>query len=110
MLKMEDFPFNRVPKVAYLFMTRGLLPFALLWDRFFRGILFFFQFMCTLCRIINSCRRIRHFMVIRYRVRCICYVLLFYGFYCNFTLLIIIGFFNIVKLSFLSNLKHIFGI
>ncbi|KAJ3691673.1 hypothetical protein LUZ61_020837 [Rhynchospora tenuis] len=35
--KMEEFPFNRVPKVAFLFMTRGPLPFAPLWDRFFKG-------------------------------------------------------------------------
>ncbi|EAZ05353.1 hypothetical protein OsI_27557 [Oryza sativa Indica Group] len=33
----DDFPFQRVPKVAFLFMTRGPLPFAPLWDRFFRG-------------------------------------------------------------------------
>ncbi|KAG8086629.1 hypothetical protein GUJ93_ZPchr0010g7558 [Zizania palustris] len=32
----EEFPFQRVPKVAFLFMTRGPLPFAPLWDRFFR--------------------------------------------------------------------------
>ncbi|KAJ3681431.1 hypothetical protein LUZ60_015920 [Juncus effusus] len=35
--KMEEFPFNRVPKVAFLFMTRGPLPFAPLWDKFFKG-------------------------------------------------------------------------
>jgi Core-2/I-Branching enzyme len=35
--KMEEFPFNRVPKVAFLFMTRGPLPFAPLWDLFFKG-------------------------------------------------------------------------
>ncbi|KAF0900795.1 hypothetical protein E2562_035292 [Oryza meyeriana var. granulata] len=33
----DEFPFQRVPKVAFLFMTRGPLPFAPLWDRFFRG-------------------------------------------------------------------------
>ncbi|PAN33286.1 hypothetical protein GQ55_6G010400 [Panicum hallii var. hallii] len=35
--KAEDFPFQRVPKVAFLFMTRGPIPFAPLWDKFFRG-------------------------------------------------------------------------
>ncbi|RCV29401.1 hypothetical protein SEVIR_6G009200v4 [Setaria viridis] len=35
--RAEDFPFQRVPKVAFLFMTRGPIPFAPLWDKFFRG-------------------------------------------------------------------------
>ncbi|CAL4996233.1 unnamed protein product [Urochloa decumbens] len=35
--KAEEFPFQRVPKVAFLFMTRGPIPFAPLWDKFFRG-------------------------------------------------------------------------
>jgi len=35
--KAEDFPFQRVPKVAFLFMTRGPIPFVPLWDKFFRG-------------------------------------------------------------------------
>lgn len=35
--KMEEYPFERVPKVAFMFMTRGPLPFAPLWDRFFKG-------------------------------------------------------------------------
>ncbi|XP_062191427.1 glycosyltransferase BC10-like [Phragmites australis] len=35
--KTDEFPFQRVPKVAFLFMTRGPLPFAPLWDKFFRG-------------------------------------------------------------------------
>ncbi|EES14395.1 hypothetical protein BDA96_07G011700 [Sorghum bicolor] len=34
--KAEEFPFQRVPKVAFLFMARGPLPFAPLWDKFFR--------------------------------------------------------------------------
>jgi hypothetical protein len=33
----DEFPFQRVPKVAFLFMTRGPLPFAPLWEKFFRG-------------------------------------------------------------------------
>lgn len=35
--RMAEYPFQRVPKVAFLFMTRGALPFAPLWDRFFKG-------------------------------------------------------------------------
>ena len=35
--RMEEYPFQRVPKVAFLFLTRGPLPFAPLWERFFRG-------------------------------------------------------------------------
>lgn len=35
--KKEDYPYNRVPKVAFMFLTRGPLPLAPLWDRFFRG-------------------------------------------------------------------------
>lgn len=35
--KKAEYPFVRVPKVAFMFMTRGPLPFSELWDRFFRG-------------------------------------------------------------------------
>ncbi|KAG6519280.1 hypothetical protein ZIOFF_022773 [Zingiber officinale] len=35
--KMEEYPFQRVPKVAFMFMTRGPLPLVQLWDRFFKG-------------------------------------------------------------------------
>ncbi|XP_004959909.1 uncharacterized protein LOC101775358 [Setaria italica] len=35
--RAEEYPFQRVPKVAFLFLTRGPLPFAPLWERFFRG-------------------------------------------------------------------------
>lgn len=35
--KMKEYPFERVPKVAFMFMTRGPLPLARLWDRFFKG-------------------------------------------------------------------------
>lgn len=31
------YPYRRVPKVAFLFLTRGDLPFAPLWDKFFKG-------------------------------------------------------------------------
>lgn len=33
----EDYPFRRVPKVAFMFLTRGPLPMIPLWERFFRG-------------------------------------------------------------------------
>ncbi|KAF2321219.1 hypothetical protein GH714_035673 [Hevea brasiliensis] len=32
-----EFPFKRVPKVAFLFLTRGPLPLAPLWELFFKG-------------------------------------------------------------------------
>lgn len=35
--KKEEFPFHRVPKVAFMFLTRGPLPLLPLWERFFKG-------------------------------------------------------------------------
>ncbi|KAK8953751.1 hypothetical protein KSP40_PGU010675 [Platanthera guangdongensis] len=35
--QVKKYPFNRVPKIAFMFMTRGPLPLAPLWERFFRG-------------------------------------------------------------------------
>ncbi|KAG1331230.1 glycosyltransferase BC10 [Cocos nucifera] len=35
--KIKEYPFNRVPKVAFMFMTEGPLPFFPLWDKFFKG-------------------------------------------------------------------------
>ncbi|XP_050203305.1 glycosyltransferase BC10-like [Mercurialis annua] len=35
--RVHEFPFERVPKIAFLFLTRGDLPFAPLWDLFFKG-------------------------------------------------------------------------
>lgn len=35
--KIDKYPFNRVPKVAFMFLTRGPLPFLPLWERFFGG-------------------------------------------------------------------------
>ncbi|ONK57745.1 uncharacterized protein A4U43_C09F3660 [Asparagus officinalis] len=35
--KKEKFPFKRVPKVAFMFMTRGALPLLKLWEMFFAG-------------------------------------------------------------------------
>lgn len=32
----EEFPFKRVPKVAFMFMTRGPMPMLPLWERFFK--------------------------------------------------------------------------
>ncbi|KAI3755065.1 hypothetical protein L1987_54858 [Smallanthus sonchifolius] len=33
----REYPFERVPKVAFMFLTRGPLPFLMFWERFFRG-------------------------------------------------------------------------
>uniref|UniRef100_A0A1D1Z3L2 Peroxiredoxin-5, mitochondrial n=1 Tax=Anthurium amnicola TaxID=1678845 RepID=A0A1D1Z3L2_9ARAE len=35
--KKAEYPYNRVQKVAFMFLTRGALPFAPLWERFFHG-------------------------------------------------------------------------
>ncbi|RCV19678.1 hypothetical protein SETIT_3G404300v2 [Setaria italica] len=35
--KTGRYPYRRVPKVAFLFLTRGPLPLAPLWERFFAG-------------------------------------------------------------------------
>lgn len=35
--RREEYPFERVPKVAFMFMTRGPLPLVPLWERFFEG-------------------------------------------------------------------------
>lgn len=35
--KKEGFPYKRVPKVAFMFLTRGPLPLLPLWERFFQG-------------------------------------------------------------------------
>ncbi|GMH22069.1 hypothetical protein Nepgr_023912 [Nepenthes gracilis] len=35
--QIERYPYNRVPKVAFMFLTRGPLPLAPLWERFFAG-------------------------------------------------------------------------
>ncbi|XP_022754897.1 uncharacterized protein LOC111303117 [Durio zibethinus] len=36
-LKIQEFPFKRVPKVAFLFLTRGKVLLAPLWEKFFQG-------------------------------------------------------------------------
>ncbi|XP_009615448.3 glycosyltransferase BC10-like [Nicotiana tomentosiformis] len=34
--QVKQYPFNRTPKVAFLFLTRGRLPLAPLWEMFFK--------------------------------------------------------------------------
>lgn len=33
----KEYPFNRVRKIAFMFLTKGPLPMAPLWERFFKG-------------------------------------------------------------------------
>ncbi|KAL0697552.1 hypothetical protein Bca4012_053674 [Brassica carinata] len=33
----EEYPYDRVPKVAFMFLTRGPLPMRPLWEKFFKG-------------------------------------------------------------------------
>ncbi|MCL7040478.1 hypothetical protein MKW94_021408 [Papaver nudicaule] len=35
--KVKKYPFNRVPKVAFMFLTRGPLPLAPIWEKFLKG-------------------------------------------------------------------------
>lgn len=35
--RVDDFPFDRVPKVAFMFLTRGSVLLAPLWEKFFKG-------------------------------------------------------------------------
>ncbi|KAF5197050.1 Serine/threonine-protein phosphatase 2A regulatory subunit A gamma isoform [Thalictrum thalictroides] len=35
--RINKIPYNRVPKVAFMFLTRGEVPFAPLWEKFFKG-------------------------------------------------------------------------
>ncbi|KAL6956128.1 hypothetical protein U1Q18_043902 [Sarracenia purpurea var. burkii] len=35
--KKKDYPLDRLPKVAFMFLTRGPLPMLPLWERFFKG-------------------------------------------------------------------------
>ncbi|XAR56261.1 hypothetical protein NMG60_11036670 [Bertholletia excelsa] len=35
--KKKEYPYPRVPKVAFMFLTRGRLPLLPLWERFFKG-------------------------------------------------------------------------
>lgn len=35
--RIKNYPFRRTPKIAFMFLTKGPLPFAPLWERFFKG-------------------------------------------------------------------------
>lgn len=35
--RVDKYPFERVPKIAFMFLTKGPLPLAPLWERFFKG-------------------------------------------------------------------------
>ncbi|GFP88046.1 hypothetical protein PHJA_000948300 [Phtheirospermum japonicum] len=35
--RVKNYPFKRVPKIAFMFLTKGPLPLAPLWERFFKG-------------------------------------------------------------------------
>ncbi|RZC51737.1 hypothetical protein C5167_020166 [Papaver somniferum] len=35
--KVKKYPFNRVPKIAFMFLTRGPLPLAPIWEKFLKG-------------------------------------------------------------------------
>ncbi|KAL2931824.1 Protein translocase subunit SecA [Bienertia sinuspersici] len=35
--RIKEYPYKRVPKLAFMFLTRGPLPLSPLWERFFRG-------------------------------------------------------------------------
>lgn len=35
--RIKQYPFHRIPKVAFMFLTKGPLPLAPLWERFLKG-------------------------------------------------------------------------
>ena len=35
--QVEEYPFEYVPKVAFMFLAKGSLPLAPLWELFFKG-------------------------------------------------------------------------
>ncbi|KAH6831134.1 Core-2/I-branching beta-1 [Perilla frutescens var. hirtella] len=37
MPRLNNYPFKRVSKVAFMFLTKGMLPLSPLWERFFKG-------------------------------------------------------------------------
>lgn len=37
MPRIKNYPFKRKPKIAFMFLTKGPLPLAPLWERFFKG-------------------------------------------------------------------------
>lgn len=34
---IQNFPYQRVPKIAFMFLTKGPIPLAQLWEKFFQG-------------------------------------------------------------------------
>ncbi|KAL8189340.1 hypothetical protein R6Q57_028906 [Mikania cordata] len=36
-LQIKEYPFKRYAKIAFMFLTRGPLPFSPLWEKFFKG-------------------------------------------------------------------------
>lgn len=34
---IQEFPYQRVPKIAFMFLTKGPIPLAPLWEKFFQG-------------------------------------------------------------------------
>lgn len=35
--RIKKYPFNRLPKIAFMFLTKGPLPLSPLWERFLKG-------------------------------------------------------------------------
>lgn len=35
--RVKEYPFKRVPKIAFMFLTKGPLPLGPLWEKFFKG-------------------------------------------------------------------------
>ncbi|XP_058180077.1 glycosyltransferase BC10-like [Rhododendron vialii] len=35
--RIQEYPYERIPKVAFMFLTKGPLPLSPLWEKFFRG-------------------------------------------------------------------------
>ena len=35
--RIKEYPFRRVPKIAFMFLTKGPLPLAPLWEKFLKG-------------------------------------------------------------------------
>ncbi|GAB4854360.1 hypothetical protein Ancab_022946 [Ancistrocladus abbreviatus] len=35
--RIKEYPFSRIPKIAFMFLVKGPLPLAPLWERFFKG-------------------------------------------------------------------------
>lgn len=35
--RIKNYPFKRTPKIAFMFLTKGPLPMAPLWEKFFKG-------------------------------------------------------------------------